>query len=238
MILSATTIPIHAQERPSATPIVVKLFTPTPYVERSVATVTPTFTPTPASLALLEVREEAGSVNVRTEPGPEADQLGSISFGTLYPVYRQFYSWYEIQYELSPTGYGWIYGGLTDIIGDVGEIQIIENFDWATPQGVFNPEPTETLELSEEDILTVTANARIIQIPTSSEDSNATVISAVDPIPTFTYPPDVLAQAPTQSASLVRRNTDTSTSSMPPVFPILLLGGVGIIGLLLNSLRR
>ncbi len=104
MSLSTTTIPIHAQERPSPTPVVVKLFTPTPFVERSIATVTPTFTPTPASLALLEVREEAGSVNVRTEPGPEADQLGSISFGTLYPVYRQFYSWYEIQYELSPTG--------------------------------------------------------------------------------------------------------------------------------------
>ena len=59
-----------------------------------------------------------------------------------------------------------------------------------------------------------------------------------NPLPTFTYPPDTVAQVPTQSAVAIRGNADVSTGSIPPLLPIILLGGMGIIGLLLNALRR
>jgi len=239
IMLSIHILPTHAQIRESPTPIVVILMTSTPFVEQSIATTTPTFTPTPVGVVLLEVRQEAGNINVRTEPGPEADPLGTISFGTLYPVYRQFYSWYEIQFELSPNGRGWIYGELVDIVGDANEIEIIEDFNWATPQASLSSAPTEVLELSEEDLLNATSGTRIIDVPSTVGNLSVdeTPFEAI-PLPTFTYPPDTVAQAPTQSAVVVRGNTDVSTDSIPPLLPIILLGGMGIIGLLLNALRR
>jgi len=239
IILSIFIIPTHAQIPESATPLTVILTTPTPFVERSVATITPTFTPTPVGVVLLEVREEAGNINVRTEPGPEADKLGAVSFGTLHPVYRQFYSWYEIQFELSPNGRGWIYGEFVDIVGDENEIEFIEDFNWATPQGSLSSGPTEVLELSEEDLSSTPLVTRVIEAPVIVEnpDLDETPIEEI-PLPTFTYPPDTLAQAPTQSAIVVGENSDVSTNKIPPMLPMILLGGSGIIGLLLNSLRR
>jgi len=239
IIFSIPILPTYAQIRESPTPVVVILMTSTPFVEQSVATATPTFTPTPVGVVLLEVRQEAGSINVRTEPGPEADPLGTISFGTLYPVYRQFYSWYEIQFELSPNGRGWIYGELVDIVGDANEIEIIEDFNWATPQGPLSSAPTEVLELSQDDILSSTSGTRIIDVPSTigNLSVNETPFEEI-PLPTFTYPPDTIAQAPTQSPVDIRGNTGVSTDSIPPLLPIILLGGMGIIGLLLNALRR
>lgn len=240
ILLSIIIVPSYAQIRETATPLVVILTTPTPFVERPVASVTPTFTPTPVGVVLLEVRQEAGNINVRTEPGPEADQLGTIGFGTRHPVYRQFYSWYEIQFELSPNGRGWIYGELVDIVGDQNEIQFIEDFNWATPQGSLSSAPTEVLELSEEELSSTPVVTRQIDVPTVSEDLilDETPIEQ-GPLPTFTYPPDTIAQVPTRSAVVGEGgNTDVATDKIPPLFPVILLGGMGIVGLLLNSLRR
>ena len=234
-ILSMTA---HAQVRESATPLSVILTTPTPFVERSIASVTPTFTPTPEGVVLLEVREASGSINVRTEPGPEADRLGSISFGTLYPVYRQFYSWYEIEFELSPNRRGWIYGEFVDIIGNPNEIEFIEDFNWATPQGPLSSESTEEVELSDVD-LSSTPVTRLLDAPSTLESAIVDVTQAVDnPLPTFTYPPDTRAQVPAQNINVGVSNTDVSSNNVSPLLPILLLGGAGIIGLLLDSLRR
>lgn len=234
-ILSMTT---HAQVRESATPLSVILTTPTSFVERSVASLTPTFTPTPVGVVLLEVRETSGSINVRTEPGPEADRLGSISFGTLYPVYRQFYSWYEIEFELSPNRRGWIYGEFVDIVGDPNEIEFIEAFNWATPQGPLSSAPIEESELSEEAV-SPTPVARQIDAPSTIESSNEDeTLSVENPLPTYTYPPDTRAQVPTPSVIMGGADTDVSTSTISPILPIILLGGAGIIGLLLDSLQR
>lgn len=229
---------IDAQDRETATPLSVILTTPTPFVEQAVASVTPTFTPTPVGVVLLEVREASGSINVRTEPGPEADRLGSISFGTLHPVYRQFYSWYEIEFELSPNQRGWIYGEFVDIIGDPNDIEFIEAFNWATPQGSLSSDPTEDLILSEENISS-TPLTREIEAPSTIE-SLATGETSLEltPLPTFTYPPDTRAQAPVQNVVENETNTQGSPVQISPLLPILLLGGGGIIGLLLDSLRR
>lgn len=240
ILLSIYIIPTYAQERASPTPIVVILRTSTPFVEELVVTSTPTFTPTPEGVVLLDVRPEAGNINVRTEPGPEADLLGNITSGTLYPVYRRFFSWYEIQFDLAPNGRGWIYGELVEIVGDESGIEVIEGFDWATPQGFLN-NSSDIEELSEEDLLSVTPSDRIIEIPSPTANANAVVNVnetplGENPLPTFTYPPGA-AQIPTQSVVAVRENTGTSSDEIPPLLSIVLLGGVGVIGLLLNSLR-
>ncbi len=238
ILLSIHIIPMYAQERASPTPIVVILRTPTPFVEQPVITSTPTFTPTPEGVVLLDVRPEAGNINVRTEPGPEADLLGNITSGTLYPVYRRFFNWYEIQFDLAPNGRGWIYGDLVEIVGDENGIEVIEGFDWATPQGFLNND-SSIEELSEEDLLSVTPSDRIIEIPSPTANvavnANETPFGE-NPLPTFTYPPGA-AQVPTQSAVVPRENTGTSTDNLPPLLSIVLLGGMGVIGLLLNSLR-
>jgi len=228
----------QAQDRPSPTPMFVILTTPTPFVEQAVATVTPTFTPTPVGIVRLEVREESGSINVRTEPGPEADRLGEISFGTLYPVYRQFYSWYEIEFELSPNRRGWIYGEFVDIIGDPNEIEFIEDFNWATPQGPSGSSPTETSESGDGDASS-TPVTRQIDAPIITESANVNETpSDQNPLPTFTYPPDTNSQSPVRSQVARNPNTDTSTNQRPPLLPILLLGGAGIVGILFDSLSR
>ena len=234
-ILLILSMPTYAQDHASPTPIFVILTTPTPYVEQSVATVTPTFTPTPIGVTLLEVKENAGSINVRTEPGPEADRLGSISFGTLYPVYRQFYSWYEIEFELSPNRRGWIYGEFVDIVGNPNEIEFIENFDWATPQGSLNSDPTE--ELSEEDISSTPVTRQLDAPVAVASVSVAETQSQQIPLPTFTYPPDTKSEVFIQNDIAGNTNTNTSTNQMPPIFPIVLLGGAGMMGLMFVSLR-
>jgi hypothetical protein len=63
------------------------------------------------------------------------------------------------------------------------------------------------------------------------------------PMPTFTYPPGV-AFLPTQemiqeaTAQPLSTAPDENTDSFPPVVPILLLGGLGVLGLAVSSLKR
>lgn len=230
-------ISTYAQTPASPTPIFVILTTPTPFVEQAVATVTPTFTPTPVGVVLLEVKEGSGGINVRTEPGPEADQLGTISFGTLYPVYRQFYSWYEIEFELSPNRRGWIYGEFVDIIGDSNEIEFIEDFNWATPQGSLSSATEESDELGA-DSVSSTPVTRQLDAPATIESANQTpTVQLV--LPTYTYPPsnNTTSQIALRSEVSEDANQNTATEQMPPLLPILLLGGAGMIGLLFDSLR-
>lgn len=234
-----------AQVRQSPTPIIVNLITPTPAsLQQSVATVTPTFTPTPKGPVLLEAKESAGNVNVRAEPDPNAQRLGGISFGTQYPVLRQYFSWYELQYDTSPNGRAWVYGELVDIVGDVAEITVIEVLDAQATEISDEVQATETWEaitLEPGGVQTATANARVLAVPTviQAEEIVESVLEAT-PMPTFTYPPDVVAVAPTTSIrdAPISPQNNGQPDRLPPLFPILLLGGSGIIGLLLNSLRR
>jgi hypothetical protein len=238
--------PAFAQVRQSPTPIIVNLITPTPFNrQQSVATVTSTFTPTPKGPVLLEARESSGNVNVRAEPDPDGDRLGSISFGTQYPVLRQFFSWYELQYDLSPSGRAWIYGELVDIIGDASEIEVVDTLEIASAQSISDLRSTETwiaITSAPGGGQTATANARVLGVPTIIDGENVVVDLVVTPLPTFTYPSDIIAIAPTQSNFLAGETNGQKqkapASQIPPLLPIVILGGFGIIGLLINSLRR
>lgn len=233
----------HAQVRQSPTPIIVNLITPTPFsAQQAVATVTPTFTATPKGPVLLEARESSGSVNIRAEPDPNSERLGSIAFGTQYPVLRQYFSWYELQYELSPSGRAWVYGELVEIIGDSTEIQVVDTLEIEPTQAPEDLQATETwiaITSAPGGEQTATASARVLSVPTISDEIADTNVLEITVLPTYTYPPDTIALAPTEPGLVnneVTRNTSTIPQT-PPLLPILLLGGFGIIGLLFNSIR-
>lgn len=247
MIVCAISISIaystSAQVRPSPTPIIVNLVTPTPFsVQQAVATVTPTFTPTPIGPVLLEAREAAGSVNIRAEPDPNSERLGSISFGTQYPVLRQYFSWYELQYDLSPSGRAWVYGELVDIVGDITAIQIVDTLEIEPTQNLEQLQATETwnaITSAPGGAQTATASARVLNVPTEIAEIPFDNVQESIVLPTFTYPADTIALVPTEVRSEGSRSpSNNETRPIPPLFPIVLLGGFGIIGLLFNSLRR
>lgn len=232
-----------AQVRQSPTPITVNLVTPTPIANQQVVTtVTPTFTPTAVGPVLLEVRESAGVVNVRAEPDPNSDRLGTIEFGTQYPVLRQYFQWYEFQYELSPSGRAWVYGELVDIIGEASEIEIVDTLDEPSNQTNLENQTTETA-LAITSIPgareTATAGARVLSVPTVASDSDSLEVENLTPFPTFTYPAEGVTIASNDNiVNIPRSSQGQSTDRIPPVFPIVMLGGFGIVGLLISSLRR
>ena len=237
--------PSIAQVRQSPTPIIVNLITPTPNIQQSVATVTPTFTATAKGPVLLEAKESSGNVNIRAEPDPDGERLGGITFGTQYPVLRQYYSWYELQYDLSPSGRAWVYGELVDIVGDISEIAVVDTLEVIPTQNAGDIQSTETwiaITVAPGGEQTATASARILGVPTLIENSDIVIDLAITPLPTFTYPSDVVAIAPTKDDFINSENDNStqnnSTGKIPPLFAVVMLGGFGIIGLLVNSLRR
>jgi hypothetical protein len=110
---------------------------------------------------------------------------------------------------------------------------------------------TQTLEavtLTPGGILTVTANARVIPAPEGAEnaiavESTEIVNGSIAVPPTFTYPPDVSrveSDSNVEAQPTISPPTQASetTNEMPPIVPILALGGIGVIGLLLSAIRR
>lgn len=238
-ILSNPTMHIFSQVRQTPTPITVNLFTPTPSnFQQFPPTVTATFTLTPPGPAILEARESAGNVNVRAAPDINSERLGTIAFGTQYPARRRYFQWYELGYDRSPNGSAWVYSELVEIIGDVGQIQVIETL------GELNSASAAGFEEAQADIETAagaeetaTAGARILNAPTAvaslEQINEAAVVTA---LPTFTYPSNLLALASTPAAL---PNSETAGNvDLPPLFPIIMLGGFGIVGLLVYSIRR
>ena len=76
----------------SATPALITLPSPLPFSTQEIATPTATYTPTPVAPVVLEALTEA---NVRSDPDPESDLLGTIRAGDLYLVLGRYYRWYQ-----------------------------------------------------------------------------------------------------------------------------------------------
>ena len=230
LILAMQATPIFAQVRQTPTPIAVSLSTSAPPSQQQFApTVTITLTATPPGPVLLEALESAGNVNVRAAPDVESERLGAIAFGTQYPALRQFFLWYELQYEDSPNGRAWVFGELVEIIGDASRIQVVDTFvDAAAPAEA-------ALEAAPGAAETIAANARVLNAPTTVGDrEQVNQDLAATALPTFTYPPNFLASTP---AALPDSPTASNTD-LPPLFFILMLGGFGMFGLLVYSIRR
>jgi hypothetical protein len=210
---------------------------------------TPTRTPTPVGPALLEAITEA---NVRAEADLESEKLGTIRAGDTYPILGRYFRWLQFQYDQSPNGTAWVFDELVTIIGD--ETALLDlNVNALPTVDVEAVNATGTWEVITQlpgGILTATAEARVLPAPgadsggTGHEESSAALPQLM---PTFTWPPDlagVSGQTPTPitvdgttSAPLESSNAP-SDASLPPIAPILVLGGLGVMGLFVASIRR
>lgn len=243
------------QAIPTATAVQVSLPTPLPFIptdaQGSVNSVSITRTPTPESAAQIEALTEA---NVRSQPDPDSDRLGTIRAGDTYTVIGRYYKWFEFQYDQSPSGTGWVFDELVKITGNADRIP---DLTLGTPTPDVNAlESSSTLVVLTQTpggVLTATAGVGVLPLPVESSQGNTVQNNAVQgspsPLPTFTSPPNI-GPNPTVNqsfegspvanitASIPQVTDATVPSKIPPILPILVLGGAGILGLVISSLRK
>lgn len=230
----------------SATPARIQIATSTQAVTESLeATATWTPSPTPRGVVFLEALNEA---NVRAEPDVDSARLGTIRAGETYPVLGRSFRWIQFQYEPSPNGRGWVFEELVTIIGDAADIvdlnaNTLPEIDTAEIEAT---QTAEAIALTPGGILTVTAQSRVIQAPVGAPnlaDASQTPEDMI--LPTFTYPPNVpIGVAATEGGAILPVTVDTSsgaeasTRQVAPITPILILGGLGLLGLFFSAIRK
>lgn len=244
------------QTIPTATAVQVSLPTPLPIVptnaqDNSINNVSSvTRTPTPEGSALLEALTEA---NVRSQPDPESDRLGTIRAGDTYTVIGRYYKWFEFQYDQSPSGTGWVFDELVNVTGNTDSIP---DLTLGTPTPDVNAQQASgtlvVLTQTPGGLLTATAGVGILPLPIESSAGGNTsqiAIGSPSPLPTFTIPPNLGAAPivsspvdgspiPNATASNLQNIDVANPSRIPPILPILVLGGAGILGLIISSLRK
>lgn len=231
---------------PTETPAVINLSPVTQSaVEQPVGDLsgaTATRTPTPEGIALLEAKEFA---NVRAEPSTESAQLGTIRVGETYNVIGRYISWIQFEYPSSPNGRGWVYGELVNLSGNTVNIPDIDPYSAVAALDSAASGATATQNIITQTpggVLTATAISRQSSAPGAATPTDSGTRA---PEPTYTYPPGMVALAPTAG---IAQSTDASGeqtlapasngNSLPPIVPILLLGGLGLFGLAISALRR
>ena len=233
----------------SETPIRVTIPTSIPIpTSGSAFSPTPTFTPTNEGPIQLRVIG-ADPVNVRALADIESDILGTIRPEDTYSVIGKLFMWYQIIFDASPNGRGWVFEGLVEVIGDASTVPDL-SVATATPQldaqVVAETQTQEGINSVPGGDLTATANSRVIAPPVGNNESGSGDSGASNVLPTFTYPPNLGIQVPivnesneATSVENVSGGSPTSTSNeIAPIVPIVILFGFGLAGLLINSLRR
>lgn len=222
----------QAQGGVDSTPVRANLVTPTPRGAQALApTITPSFTPSPLPAARLQALQSAGNVNVRALPDIESDLLGAIAHGTLYPVLRNYYRWYELQFDLSPNRRAWVYGDLVTIEGDPSLIEVIDNLG-----AVVGPSRVTDLGIDGENADPAGASPRTIEIATVEADAvSAVEVVEATPLPTYTPP---ATQPPFVNQLEVVEAAEPTLLNLPPLAPILVLAGLGALGFLISLIRR
>ncbi len=240
--------PLSAQEVATSTPVRISIPTNSAPSLLVVASPTATRTPTPA-FVVLEAKADAGPINVRAEASIEADRLGTIQAGEFYPVLGRSFRWLQIQFLSAPQGRAWVFEELVTLFGDEGTIP---NLQLVTPVVLSQAQAGATLTQAAFTrtpgaVLTMTARSRILPVPgqeTALPGSAALFGETTSLLPTYTYPPDLVAPSFGMGGSMYTNTPATtgippeSSSGIPPAVPIALLAAGGLLGLLLNSLRR
>jgi len=248
MVIFLTGGVILAQEGPTPLPLNVNTATPEPTETPFATPVPPTPTSTDEGTPILTVPPESGAVNVRAEPSTDSLQLGQINAGEQYEVVGQFFEWWQFRYDLSPTGLAFVFSGLVDVTGDR---TLIVDLTVATPGPTLDSsalDETATFEALASTPgfdLTLTASVFELEPPSGfGGDGSAGSQAGNSPaiLPTFTYPPNLVAGVPTGVAvepTPQSSRIDLATSDgVAPIVPIVLLASLGAIGLLLSTLRR
>ncbi len=240
----------HAQaQNPTATPMQINLSpVAPPQVQdnsNNSGLPTPSWTPTPPGVAILEAKDFA---NVRADPSTDSAQLGTIHSGEKYNVIGRYVSWIQFEYNSSPTGKGWVFGDLVNLTGNLDNIP---NIDPYTNDGA-GVDPAAANATGTQSVLTQTPGGVLTATAISQLLAPAGTAAATDSgtheiEPTFTFPPGMVAIAPTQGAPLPTdpatgktqlTSAETDGNTVPPIVPILVLGGLGIVGLAVSALRR
>jgi hypothetical protein len=225
---------------PTPLPINIPTRTATPVPQ---ITTTPSRTPLPggntAGEGRVEAKDKTTGANVRASPSTDAEILGKIYPGQFYAIIGRSVQWLKIQYDKVPSGVAWVYEGVVNITGiSPSAIPTID------PSGV----PTANLETNAAkqtaDYLTRTpgapgtatalqGSATGVFTRVAANLSGESGASTAEALPTFTFPP------PMAEATLPgRKSSPISQGGLPPVVPIMVLGGVGMLGLLISALRR
>lgn len=215
----------------SPTPLQFNLATASPLVNTQPAELSlATATATPLGPVLLEALAEA---NVRAQPDTESERLGTIRAGDTYPVIGRYFRWFQFQYNQSPTGIGWVFDELVRIIGDESAI----------------PDLTESTPQSPSGGIPATPDPNQIALPVFSAATAAfpTQIATLNVLPTYTFPASLASIGSlttdgggpqiTPEGPVAEKQMGTSSNSIAPMLPILILGGLGILGLLISTRR-
>ncbi len=236
----------------TATPVPVSLPSPLPFGSVVEASPTPAIitsdggaatAPADIGPVMLEALSEA---NIRSQPDPESERLGSIQIGTLYPVLGRYYRWYQFQYDLENGSTGWVYDELVRIVGDETAITDLAAQEQADTAPDLDATATvASLQQTPGGIETATASSGSIPLPALPGVGNNSMDASPTPPVTFavraTFTLSAAISVPSSSPIVVAQERGNSTNivtSLPPIFPILLLGGFGIIGLLVSSYRK
>ena len=229
MVLIGRLMSLAAQTNATATPAAGDLSTPTPESRLQASpTHTPAPSPSPLAAVRLRVLDTAGNVNIRSNPSLESEILGTLAGAVEYQVLRNYYRWYEFRYDLSPNGRAWVYGDLVEIVGDRSQILVIEN-----PADIVIAEPLQNNAQSGP----IATEGRTIAISTIQADSNLSVeLAEITALPTFTAP----AATPVSITDQLELEATEGMpwTVLPPIVPIAVLAGLGIIGFLVNAIRR
>jgi len=236
---------VEAQVRISATPLSAVLpQAQLQSVQQEVvfASPTPTATETPEQGVSLEVKLDLGTADVRGMPDPDGERLDPIASGTRYVVTGRFYRWLQIRYDKSLTGYGWVF---EDLVTMTGSDAIPDVDPYVTPSVTpvgGNIEATRAaVTLTPGAVETLDAQARLIAIPdglSTEESENAGVL------PTFTKPAELaprdapLAQQDSVTNAFEETLVRAATGQIPPIAPIVVLAGAGLIGMIISLWRR
>jgi hypothetical protein len=220
-------------QNPTPLPIIIPTRTAT--IEVQQATATQAATPTgSASAGRVEAKISA---NVRASPNLESEILGKIAPGQFFAITGRSDKWIQIEYDKSPTGRAWVFEDVVNVSGiNLGAIPTIQRGDVPTANIataaaqqtadilVLTPGAPETATVQQASATGVFT--RIAEDTTAGPTSDG-------PRPTFTFPP-----AHVEATLPPRRSPETNQGGVPPIVPIIVLGGIGVFGLLISSLRR
>jgi hypothetical protein len=240
LVLAVLQSTVTAQP-PTATPAPLNLSTVAPQEGEEVQNATSTWTATPEGQIMIEARDFA---NVRSEPDPNAAQLGQIRSGEQYPATGRYFEWIQFQFDANRRA--WVFGQIVDVTGDVNSLpEIGVAVEPIVPvEGAGETQTMAAVTQTPGGVLTATAVARQNFVSGDLPANAGSTQSLGSVLPTFTYPPDMIAIAPTPGGSVIVATEstapliDTESGELPPIVPILVLGGMGLLGLAISSLRR
>lgn len=235
---------VSAQVRISDTPVpvVIPSLTPLP-TDIAAPTATATATSPVEDTTRIVARVNPGDINVRDEPDTVGSRLGSMEAGREYPATGRYFNW--IQFQYSADQQAWVYADLVDVVGQLSDIPVVDPYSTPTanPQQSVGTSTAQAQLQAPGGAQTATADSRVLSVPTQNVDSNPEGYP-----PTYTPPPNIVERQPTAVLSMAQSPTpsagffdDTVASvregRLPPVIPMLLLGGFGLLGLTAAFLR-